>query len=153
MDPHDHRTGFLSHIAGLCELLSIDAPPPREGDSIAFRLDLDELTFVLKHSVTQQPALMLARCWFGKAGVGGDRVDAMAAMLQANAHLAKEALGTISLDAEAEKAACTAWMTISENTAEQTLDKLLRIRELTRDFAQRGFQELIRKSSEFAIRP
>jgi hypothetical protein len=152
MDLIDYRELFYAHVLELCTLLGIDAPPRQEGDTIAYRLDLDELTFALVHSMSRQPAMLLSRCAFGAAGDGEDRVASMVALLQANARLAEDALGAIGLEAGAKEAICKVWMALSPNSAEQLLEKLLNVRELARDFARSSFRELNRQHRGLAIR-
>ena len=135
MDDESPRDDFLDRMVSLCRLLGIEAPPDQQGDVIAYRLDIDETTFVLTHSAIDGPRSFLAQCTLGNLPPN-DREASLTDLLQTNASLGQRGLGALGLDAEGREVNCLTRIDLSHPDV-SVLATLLDVREVAREWGQR----------------
>lgn len=129
------REDFLDRMVALCHLLGIEAPPDQAGDGVAYRLDLDDTTFTLSHSVVDRPESFLSECRLGPVPAD-DREASLAFLLQANMALGQRGLGALALDAAGNEAFCLSRIDLSL-AHEAVLAQLLDVREVARAWGRR----------------
>lgn len=151
MDDESPRDDFLDRMVSLCRLLGIEPPPDLQGDVIAYRLDMDETTFVLTHSAIDRPHSFLAQCTLGKLPPN-DREASLTYLLQTNASLGQRGLGALGLDAEGSEVNCLTRIDFS-HTDTSVLATLLDVREVAREWHQRFWPSLAEQSIQRLVRP
>lgn len=151
MEDVSFRDDFLDRMVSICRLLGIEAPPDLEGDVVAYQLDIDEISFVLTHSIIDKPDSLLAECALGKLPTA-DREASLTYLLQTSASLGQRGLGALGLDPAGEAASCLTRMDL-HHTDQAVLATLLDVREVARAWGRRFWPSATEQSTQSLIRP